>query len=70
MTNIPATRDLTAIGVLCQRLQRSFRDIEAAAERAGICPALRINGVWHFDADQEQKIREQLNKPNEKRSRR
>lgn len=59
-TAIKPERDITSIGCLCQRLQASYRRIERAAEALGIVPAMRINGVVHFDGEQEEAIRRQL----------
>lgn len=57
---VPAERDLTSIGCLCRRLDATMHEIERAIAKAKIVPAYRINGVNHYDAEQERTIRKHL----------
>ena len=60
MTTTSAQQDYTAIGVLAGQLQSSVRQIERAAEQAGIAPALRLNHVPYFDGTQVETLRQAL----------
>lgn len=62
MHTVEANRDYISIGQLAAQLQRSVRSIEQAAEKLNITPAMRLNLVPHFDADQVEAIRAELNK--------
>ena len=55
-TTIAAQKDLRSVGNLCGMLQRSPDVINGAAKVLGIQPALRLNGVPHYDADQVERI--------------
>lgn len=59
MTTLPQN-DLVAIGVLASQLQKPVRTIEAACIELNIAPAMRINFVPHFDADQIERLTERL----------
>jgi hypothetical protein len=52
MTTPDATRDFVSIGALAAHLQKSVRTIELAATSLQLEPALRLNGIVHFDAEQ------------------
>jgi hypothetical protein len=52
MQTVEAAHDLLAIGQLAAHLQCSVRSIERAADKLRIVPALRLNLVPYFDADQ------------------
>jgi hypothetical protein len=58
MGSIEATRDLISIGQLACRIQRSVLAIEQAADKLGIVPSLRLNGIPHFDGEQVEKLTE------------
>ncbi len=47
-----ANRDFVSIGALAAQLQRSVRVIEQAATAVALQPAMRINGIPHFDGEQ------------------
>lgn len=53
---VTSTKDFTSIGVLAAHLQRPVRRIEQAVESLRIEPALRLNGVVHFDGAQVERI--------------
>ncbi len=53
---IAAEKDFVSIGQLAANLQRSVRRIELAATALELEPAMRINGVVHFDAEQVERI--------------
>jgi hypothetical protein len=53
---IEATKDFVSIGNLASHLQRSVRDIEQTAAALKIAPALRLNGIAHFDGLQVEQI--------------
>jgi hypothetical protein len=55
-----ADKDWISIGCLAAHLQRSVRAIEGACEKLRIAPALRLNHIAHFDAEQVEQIREHL----------
>jgi hypothetical protein len=57
-----ATHDLLSIGCLAATIQQSVRSIERAAATLGIEPVLRLNNIPHFDAEQVEAIRAQLQK--------
>lgn len=59
---VESKQDFFSIGQLAAHLQASVRQIEAAAERAGLQPALRLNMVPHWNGDQVEILRAQLNK--------
>ena len=54
-------RDFVSIGQLAAHLQRSVRKIEAAAESLAISPAMRLNGIVHFDGEQVERITKAIN---------
>ena len=56
MMTVDAARDFVSIGQLSAHLQRSVRAIEQAAHKLGLMPALRLNGVPHFDAGQVEQL--------------
>lgn len=56
-------RDYISIGQLAAHLQRSVRNIEAAADSLGISPAMRLNGVVHFDGEQVERITKAIHTP-------
>lgn len=51
-----ATQDFYSIGHLAGMLQRSTRAIERLANKLKITPAMRVNGVAHFDGSQVERI--------------
>lgn len=57
-------RDYVSIGQLAAHLQRTVRSIEAAAESLGISPAMRLNGVIHFDGEQVEQITQAIKRGN------
>jgi len=65
MSPAAALNDLVSIGCLAGELQTPVRTLELAAQTLGIVPALRLNRIAHFDADQVERIaqhvREQRN---------
>lgn len=54
--------DLLSLGKVCELLQQTPRQIELAAQRAGIVPDWRINSVPHFNAEQVEAIAQQFRK--------
>lgn len=46
-----AQQEFHSTGHLCQLLQRSPREITAAAQELQLIAALKINGVVHFDGN-------------------
>lgn len=52
--------DLVAIGVLAQQLQQSVRTIEAVCVALNLPPAMRVNYVPFFDAEQVNRIAARL----------
>ncbi len=60
MNATAAERDFVSIGQLAAHLQQPVRAIERAAERLGIVPAMRLNLVAHFDANQVQQLTAEL----------
>ena len=48
MRTIDPEHDLLSIGKLCELLQASPNQIERAAQRGGVRPSLRLNGVPYF----------------------
>ena len=60
MTINDATKDFVSIGCLAGQLQRPVRAIEQAAKALQIDPALRLNGVAHFDGGQVERLAEAL----------
>lgn len=56
MMIVEATHDFASIGQLCGNLQQTPRAIERACDVLKIKPAMRLNGVLHFDAAQAEKI--------------
>ena len=55
-TAMNTAQEYHSTGHLCQLLQRSPRAIAKAAEGLGIAPALKLNGIGHWDADQTEKL--------------
>ncbi len=55
-----STKDLVSIGHLAGVVQRSVRAIEKAATGLGMQPALRLNGIAHFDGEQVEAITKAL----------
>lgn len=53
-----ATHELLSIGYCCQLLQQTPAAISKVAESLKIKPALRLNGVTHFDDEQFAAIRD------------
>ena len=51
-----AQQEYHSTGHLCQLLQRSPREVSRAAEEMGIAPALKLNGIGHYDADQTESL--------------
>ena len=47
-----STKEFHSIGHLCQLLQRSPRAITLAAQQLTLEPAMKINGISHYDGDQ------------------
>jgi len=60
MMTVESKQDFFSIGQLAAHLQSTVRQIEAAAERAGLQPSLRLNMVPHWNADQVEAIRAEL----------
>ena len=60
MNPIESTRDYVSIGQLAAHLRCSMRDIERAATELQMVPALRLNFVPHFDAEQVERLKERL----------
>ena len=56
MNATAADRDYVSIGALAATLQQSVRSIERAAQKLGIVPAMRLNSVPHFDANQVERL--------------
>ena len=55
-----ARRDFVSIGQLAAHLRQPVRAIERAAVKLELAPALRLNGVAHFDGIQVELIRGHL----------
>ncbi|MEX2310634.1 MAG: hypothetical protein WD738_23910 [Pirellulales bacterium] len=53
---VAANKDFISIGALAAHLQRPVRRIELAVAVLQIEPAMRLNGIVHFDADQVERI--------------
>ena len=60
MQTIDPEDDLFSTGKLAEMLQASPNRIERAAERAGIRPGLRLNGVMYYTDLAVEPIRRQL----------
>ncbi len=56
-------QDISSIGHLASHLRRPVSSIHAAANRLGLSPALRINGVPHYDAASAERIAASLARP-------
>jgi hypothetical protein len=59
-TLVSEDHDLIAIGRLASNLRATVREVEQAAERAGVAPEWRLNGVNHFTATAADKIAAEL----------
>ena len=55
-STLPATNELTAIGVLASQLQRSVAAIRDTAATLGMSPAWLINQVPHYDREQVERL--------------
>jgi hypothetical protein len=53
---VAAHKDFVSIGALAAHLQRPVRRIELAVAAMQIEPAMRLNGIVHFDAAQVERI--------------
>jgi hypothetical protein len=62
MGTVQATHDFYSIGQLAAHLQKPVRSIESAATELQITPAMRINGIPHFDGEQVARLSQQLTK--------
>jgi hypothetical protein len=62
MGTVQATHDFYSIGQLAAHLQKPVRAIEHAATQLKLAPAMRLNGIPHFDGEQVQQLTEQLSK--------
>ena len=60
MKTIDPNSDMSSLGKLAEILQASPNRIERAAERAGIRPGLRLNGVVYYTDLAIDPIRRQL----------
>lgn len=56
MTTVSSECDFYSIGQLAAHLQRSVRQIEETATMLNISPAMRLNGVPHFNGTQVEEI--------------
>jgi hypothetical protein len=56
-----ATKAIASAAYLSQVLQRGPGEIHAAAERAGVRPAMSINGRLHYRESDVSKIKAALN---------
>lgn len=56
--NTEPNLDFTSIGQLACLLTRSVRSIEAAAAELSLSPAMRLNGIIHFDASAVEQLTE------------
>ena len=54
------TKSITSIGQLCQWLQHSPTEIQAAAIAVDVHPDVLINNITYYDDRDVPKIREQL----------
>lgn len=66
MGTITPAHDFVSIGQLAAHTQRSVRAIEAAADALKLAPALRLNGIPHFNGEQVERLTEQLNTEQQK----
>ena len=57
---VAAEQDYISIGQLAAHVQRPVRKIEQAASELKIRPALRLNGVPYFNAQQVERLTETL----------
>lgn len=60
MTTVSADRDLLSIGMLASHVQRSVKAIEQAAAAIQIEPAMKLNGIAYWDANQVEQITEAI----------
>ena len=60
MNATDAKRDFVSIGQLAAHVQSPVRSIERAAERLQLVPAMRLNGVAHFDGEQVEALTAEL----------
>ena len=61
------TLNITAIGPLCGQLQEPINRVRAAIDALGIEPAMRINGVPHFNEGDCERIADHLREQREER---
>lgn len=59
-TNIDAERDLLSTARLCELFRCLPNRVYAAALRAGVCPALRLNGVDYWCSGVAEMMRDHL----------
>jgi hypothetical protein len=62
MSITQAKHDFTSIGTLAGTLQVSVRRIERAAGELSITPAMRLNGIPHFDGEQVERLTRHLHR--------
>jgi hypothetical protein len=60
MGTVEATHDFYSIGQLAAHLQKPVRAIEGAAIELAITPAMRLNGIPHFDGEQVARLSARL----------
>lgn len=51
MQTLAPQSEFSSIGFVCQLMQVDPRRLRTIAESVGVVPAMRLNGVDHFDAD-------------------
>ena len=52
------TQEFHSVGHMSALMQRSPREIGKAAELLGVKPAMKLNGVDHYDAEQLEQLLE------------
>jgi hypothetical protein len=60
MTTIDPNRDLVSLGKLAELLQSPVSKVNRAAAKAGVQPALRLNGVCYYTETDVERIREAM----------
>jgi hypothetical protein len=51
-----ATQHLESIGHLCASIQSPYATVRRTVDKLGLVPAVTINGIDHFDAEQCERI--------------
>ena len=60
MATTETAHDFTSIGSFCAMLQVSMRRVEKAANELGIVPAVTLDRIPYFDAEQVERLTARL----------